>query len=292
MVAASADTGAAATEPPIPGPYPLLPTYWLWGVPFLFVGTYVLLVLTFYRDEAHWTGAGPFVVPLTILLTTAGYSVIWFFIAWGGALTVGVFVPIGVLLLLGKLPIARRHTVIEVPDRPDTPRVVWGRFALFFLVALGFELLFMIVLFHRGLLSPRIVVSHPEEFFLDEGLGGLVLALLLAPAGPYFASRLRLRIVDTLPFPYVWLAALLFVIGGTTIALLVLLPGITHEPAVFFLSILLYAPGAWYLALGYSRAEWKAQTLFVSHVWPRRGPNLHFGQIEVHESDTDARLRV
>jgi hypothetical protein len=256
------------------------------------VAAYILLVLTFYHDEAHWTGA-PFVgVTLTIVITTAIFSLIWYGVAWFAALSLGVYAPLGFLLLVGRLPIGRRHAIVQVPDRADTPREVWGRFVLVFLVALGYELLFMIILFHRGLLSPHVIVLRPELFFFYEGIAGVILGVALAASGPYFASRVRLRIADSLPFPFVWLTLTLLVIGGTTLALLVVLPGIQREPLVFFLSILIFAPAAWFVALGYSRAEWRAQNYFLARAWPRRGPYLHFGDLEVRESDTGAQVRV
>ena len=261
-------------------------------MPFLFVAAYVLLVLEFYHDEAHWTGLGFGLVLFEIGLTTAAYAVVWFFLAWGAAVSVGVLVPLGVMLLLGRIPIARRHAVVEVPDRVDTAFEVWGRFGLVFAIALGFELLFMIVLFHRGLLSPRIIVEHPELFFFDEGIAGVLLGVLLAPSGPYISARLKLRITDALPFPYLWLALLLLVIGGTTLAVLVVLPGLEREPAVFFLSILLYAPAAWFIALAYSRSEWSAQLRFLDHAWRHRDSHFHVGQLEARDTGSDQTVRV
>lgn len=256
--------------------------------------SYVVLASTFFHSEARWTDARVGVVglALSVVLATLVYSVVWFAVAYAAALSVGVLLPLGVLVALGKLPILRRHIVIAVPRRSDTPKEVWGRFGVLFAVTLGFELLYMVILFQRGDLTPRIVVLRPSSFFLEEALAGLLLGVAMAPAGPFLAGRVRLRIVDSLEFPFLWLTLLLLIVGGVSLAVVVLLPRIVVNPGLFFLSILIYAPAAWFIALGFSRAEATAQNRFLRRAWQKRSPNFHFGQLEVRESEGDARVEV
>lgn len=266
----------------------------LWAVPFALVALYVVLAATFFHGDARWTGArlGAGGVALVVLVATLAYSVVWFGVAYVAALSLGVLLPLGVLLGLGRLPLMRRHVVIALPSRADTAQEVWGRFGVLFAVTLGFELLFMVILFQRGELSPRFAVARPFDFFFDEALAGLLLGVVLAPSAPFLAGRVRLRIVDSLEFPFLWLALLLLVLGGASLAVLVLLPRIASDPSLFFLSVLVYAPAAWFVALGYSRSEFVAQCRFVEYAWRRRGAQFHFGQLEVRETDTEAPVRV
>lgn len=284
----------ASTPPQVPGSTPKVPTLLLWVVPVLLVVSYVVLASTFFHAEARWTDArvGVAGLALSVVLATLLYSLVWFAVAYAAAISIGVFLPLWVLVALGKLPVLRRHIVIAVPNRPDTPNEVWGRFGILFAVTLGFELLYMVILFQRGELTPRIVVLRPSSFFFEEALAGLLLGVAMAPAGPFLLGRVRLRIVDSLEFPFLWLTLLLLIVGGVSLAVVVLLPRIVVDPGLFFLSILVYAPAAWFIALGFSRAETAAQNRFLRRAWDRRGPNFHFGQLEVRETESDARIEV
>jgi hypothetical protein len=270
-----------------------LPALALWGVPFLLVALYVVRVGAFFHAEARWTssGLGEIGLAVVVLFATLAYSLLWYAVAYAAALSVGAFLSLGVLVVLGKLPVFRRHVVIAVPNRPDTPREVRDRFGVLFLVALCFELLYLVILFQRGELSPRFAVSRPTSFFFDEAIAGLLLGIILAPAGPFLAGRLRRRIVDSLEFPFLRLTLLLLVVGGASLAVVVLLPRIELNPALFFLSILVYAPAAWFIAPGFSRAEVAAQNLFLARAGRRRGPSFHFGQLEVRETESRTSIR-
>jgi hypothetical protein len=129
---------------------------------------------------------------------------------------------------------------------------------------------------------PSLAVTHPYQIFLDEAIAGLLLGLAIAPAAPFLASRLRLRITDSLPFPLLWLALLLLV-GRVSVAELEILPGAVIDPLLFLTSVLLYAPAAWFACLAFSRSEAMAQQRFVRRAWSIRSSRLHFGRLLVAE---------
>jgi hypothetical protein len=131
----------SVSEAPIaPSATRRLPLVALWVVPLVLVLVYVLVVHQFFHDEARWTDARLLGIALVLLGITLVYSFVWFAVGFAASRTVGVFVPLGVLLLLGRLPGLNRHAVVTPPRRPDTPRETWGRFGILFLVTLGFEL--------------------------------------------------------------------------------------------------------------------------------------------------------
>jgi hypothetical protein len=272
-----------ATGPSVPDPAYRLPLLWLWGVPILLVVAYVGAVIGFFHSQAHWTGIKFLQVTLLLLLTTGGFSIIWFAVAYLASLAVGVLVPLGVLGLIARLPGINRHVVLTPPKRPDTAREVWGRFGVLLLITLGFEFIFVALLVHQGQLAPRLAIDVPFRFFLVELLAGVVLAVLIAPAAPFLASRVRTRITDSLEFPLLWLALLLLVIGGASILEVEVLPGVVFNPALFFTSILIYAPAAWYASLGFSWTEVRAQQAFIAQAWKARGGRFHFGRIKVSD---------
>jgi len=276
-------TGSAsvAGAPSAPSPTRQLPVAALWVVPFVLVVLYVLVVHEFFHDEARWTDARVLGIALLLLGITLAYSLVWFVVGLASSRTVGVLVPLGVLVLLAKFPGVNRHVVATPPKRPDTPRETWGRFGILFVVTLGFELVYMVTVFQRGDLAPRFAVSRPIPFFLEEALAGLLLAVVLSPAGPYLASRTRLRITDSLEFPFLWLTLLLLVVGGVSVLALTLLPGVEFDPALFLTSVLLYAPAAWFVALGFCWKETAAQNLFLRHAWKYRSARFHFGRMKV-----------
>jgi hypothetical protein len=253
----------------------------LWVVPFVLVLVYAIIVHDFYHAEAHWTDARYATIVLTLLLITLAYSIIWFAIAFAASRSIGVLVPLGVLLLLARFPRVNRHVVITPPKRADTPREVWGRFGILFVIALGFELIYMITIFQRGDLDPRFAVSRPVPFFLEEILAGILLAVILSPAGPFLLSRVRLRITDSLEFPLLWLTLLLLVVGGIDVVEAAVIPGFTVDTALFLTSILLYAPAAWFVALAFSWEETVAQDLFLGEAWKHRSGRLHFGRLQI-----------
>lgn len=265
----------------VPGDVYRLPTFVLWAVPFLLVLTYIFLITQFFHAPARWTGNRLVHATLLLLVTTALFSVLWYIVAYVSSLLLGQWAPLGVLSLIARLPGLHRHVVITPPPRPDTAREVWGRFGVLLLITLGFELIFMILLVRNGDLAPELAVNEPIRFFVYELLAGLGLAVLIAPAAPFLASRLRTRITDSLEFPLLWLAALLLVVGGTSILELEVLPGLVFSTTLFLTSILLYAPGAWYVSLAFSRTEVPAQRGFLEHAWKARGPQFHFGRLKV-----------
>jgi len=250
-------------------------------VPFLLVLSYVVLVDHFFHDQARWTDAKLVGITLVLLGITLAFSAVWFAIAYGGAVLLGEFVTLGVLLLISKIPGIHRHVVLTPPSRPDTAQEVWGRFGFLLLVALGFELIFMTVVVRRGALSPDVALDRPFVFFVDELIAGLLLAVLLAPAAGFLASRLRTRITDSLEFPLLWLAALLLVVGGVGVLEVEILPGAVIDPALFLVSILLYAPAAWFVCLAFSRSEWTVQSNFLKRAWKVRAGRLHFGRLKI-----------
>jgi hypothetical protein len=260
-----------------------LPTLWLWGVPFLLVLAYAAVVITFFHSQAHWTGYRFLLVTSLLLLTAGAFSVIWFAVAYGASLILGEVAPYGFLSLIARLPGINRHVVVTPPTRLDTPREVWGRFGILLVITLGFELIFMILLTQRGDLAPKLAVDAPVRFFLLELLAGVGLALIIAPAAPFLASRVRTRITDSLEFPLLWLALLLLVVGGASILEVEVLPGVVYDPALFFTSILVYAPAAWYVSLGFSRTEMRARQRFLERAWKARGGRFHFGRIKVSD---------
>jgi hypothetical protein len=242
---------------------------------------YAAVVNEFFHDEARWTDARFVGIVLVLLGITLAYSLVWFGLGVAASRTVGVFVPLGVLVLLARFPGVNRHVVIAAPRRPDTSRETWGRFGILFLVILGFELVYMVTVFQRGDLAPQFAVARPLAFFLEEALAGLLLAVVLSPAGPYFASRARLRITDSLEFPLLWLTLLLLVVGGVTVLAVSFLPRVAFDPVLFLTSVLLYAPAAWFVALAFSWEETVAQNLFFRRAWKYRSPRLHFGRLKV-----------
>jgi hypothetical protein len=264
-------------------PVARLPTLPLWVIPFLMVVAYVFLVTTFYHDQARWTNGRIPAITLELLVITLLFSLGWYVVAYGGAVLLGEFVTLGVLLLISRIPGLERHVVLTPPTRPDSAREVWGRFGILFVIALGFELIFMIVIVHGGELSPDLAVDRPFVFFLDEMVAGLLLAVLLAPAGAFLASRFRTRITDSLEFPLLWLAVLLLIVGGASVLELELLRGVVIDPSLFLISVLLYAPAAWFVCLGFSRSETETYANFLRRAWKARGGRLHFGRILVRD---------
>jgi hypothetical protein len=278
--------------PALPGPNPRLPTALLWLLPLALVLLYVLLVTTFFHHEARWTGDR--LVGATILLLgfTVAFSLAWFGIAWLASVVLGEYATLGVLMLIARIPGINRHVVLTPPTRPDTPKEVWGRFGILLLIAIGFEVIFMITIVERGHLSPNLVLTHPLDFFVDEFLAGVLLALLLAPIGAFFASRFRTRITDSLEFPLLWLALLLLVVGGTSVLELEVLPGAIGDPALFFTSILFYAPAAWSVCLAFVYSESRVQAAFLRRAWAARSARLHFGRIEIRDDPEGVRTQL
>jgi len=269
------------TPPTVPAPSLRLSVLALGWVPIGFVLAYVALVYAFFHGEARWTSELLPRVTVLLLAVTAVFAVAWFLSAYLASLFLGDWVTYGVLRMIARLPVLNRHVVIDPPTRGDTSREVWGRFGILLLIALGFELIFMILIVRRGDLEPALAVARPVRIFLDELLAGLALGLLLAPAAPFLAGRVRTRITDSLPFPLLWLALLLLIVGGVSILEVDVLPGVVFAPALFLASILLYAPAAWFVALGFSVAELDSQRRFVARAWRARGGRFHFGQLRV-----------
>ncbi len=277
---ASADA-SVPPAPELPAPTTRLPVPLLWGVPFLLVLSYVALVVLFFHDEARWTGSRIVEVGLLLVAITFAFSLLWYAFAYGVALLLGEFVSLGILLLISRIPGVHRHVVVTPPSRPDTAWEVWGRFAILLLILLGFELIFMIMIVRRGELDPRLVLDEPVVFFRDEAIAGVLLAVLLAPAGAFLGSRVRTRITDSLEFPLLWLAVLLLVVGGASVLTTEVLPGAIVSPGLFLASVLFYAPAAWFVALAFSRSESRVQRLFLQRAWKARSGRLHFGRIQV-----------
>jgi hypothetical protein len=258
-----------------------LPTLLLWFVPFLLIILYFLVVLTFFHAEAAWTGDRLIQAAILLIVVNAAFSVVWFSLAYVASILLGEYVGVGILRLIAKFPGLNRHVVVTPPRRPDSAQEVWGRFGILLLITLGFELIFLLLIVQQGDLAPRLAVERPFRFFPVEVYAGLGLALLLAPAAPFLGSRLRTRITDSLEFPLLWLAVLLIAVGGSSILLLEVLPGFVFTPALFFTSILLYAPAAWYVCLAFSAAEERAQQRFLRRAWKSRDPRFHFGRLKV-----------
>jgi hypothetical protein len=150
----------------------------------------------------------------------------------------------------------------------------------------------MATVLQRGDLAPQFAVSRPLAFFLEEVLAGLLLAVILSPAGPYLASRARLRIPDSLEFPLLWLTLLLLVVGGVTVLAVTLLPLVAFDPALFLTSILLYAPGAWFMVLAFAWEETVAQNLFLRNAWKYRSKRFHFGRMRVTDEPEGTTIEV
>jgi hypothetical protein len=276
----------------MPEPNPALPTAVLWLVPLALVLAYVILVFVFFHHEAKW--ANDRVLGATILLlgTTVAFSAVWFGLAWAASLLLGEFGTLGILMLIARIPGVNRHVVLTPPSRPDTRREVWGRFGILFLIAIGFELIFMIVIVKGGHLAPNLVLVRPFYFFLYEFVAGVLLAILLAPIGAFLASRFRTRITDSLEFPLLWLAILLLVVGGAGVLEYVVLPGALGDPALFFTSVLFYAPAAWFVCLGFSRTESRVQAAFLQRAWRARSARLHFGRVEIRDEPAGTRTTL
>jgi len=281
-----------ATDPIVPGPAPRIPTLWLWFVPFLLVIAYVAVVTLFFHAEAHWTGYRLERVTILLLFTTAAFSFVWFGVAFAGSLLLGEYVPLGILQLITRIPGLNRHVIVTPPKRVDTVREVWGRFGILLLITIGFELIFMILLVKRGDLAPQLAINEPFRFFVYELLAGIGLALLIAPAAPFLASRVRTRITDSLEFPYLWLALLLLIVSGASVLEVEVLPGVVFDPALFFTSILVYAPAAWYVSLAFSRTEFRSQQRFLERAWRSRGGRFHFGRVKVTDDPEGTTVEV
>jgi hypothetical protein len=261
-------------------------------VPLLLVLTYVVVVNQFFHAQAHWTGLRLVGVTLLLLTVTAIFSVIWFAVAFGASLLFGEFVAYGILRLIAQFPGLNRHVVVTPPRRPDTRQEVWGRFGALLLITLGFEVIFLILIVQQGALAPNFAIERPFRFYPYEALAGLGLGLLIAPAAPFLASRVRTRITDSLEFPLLWLAVLLLAVGGSSILFLEVLPGFVFGTALFFTSILLYAPAAWYVALAFSAAEAHAQQRFLNRAWKGRGGRFHFGRLSVTDDPEETSTEV
>jgi hypothetical protein len=267
--------------PEVPVPTTRLPTEQLWWFPFVLVLAYAVVVTEFFHDQARWTGGRVVEVTLLLLAVTLVFSILWFGFAYVSSLLLGELVPLGVLLLVSRIPGIHRHVVVTPPSRPDSPREVWGRFGVLLVILLGFELILLIVLVRRGALNPGLVLGRPVVFFLDEAVAGLLLAALLAPVGALLGSRLRTRITDSLEFPLLWLAALLLILGGVSVLVADVLPGVIVSPGLFLASVLFYAPAAWFVALAFSRSEATVQGRFLQRAWAHRGGRFHFGRVQV-----------
>lgn len=264
----------------------------LWLVPLVFVVGYALVVLEFFHDQARWTDAHFAGIVIVLLGVTLLFSLAWFGVALAASRTIGVLVPLVVLLAIVRIPGLDRHAVIEAPRRPDSPRETWGRFGIVFFVTLGFELIYMITVFQRGDLAPRFALDRPLAFFVEEFLAGLLLGIILSPAAPYLMSRARLRITDSLEFPFLWLMLLLLVVGGVTVLAITLLPGFAINAALFLTSILFYAPAAWFVALAFCWEDHVVQNLFLRQAWTRRSDHFHFGRMSVTDEPEGTTTRV
>jgi len=278
----TASTSAArGAGPTAPEPQTKIPVLVLWGVPILLVLTYVFLVSQFFHTQARWTRTEWIVVTELLVIFTAIFSLIWFGAAYFASILFGEYASIGVLKLVTKIPKLNRHVIIAPPHRADTRGEVWGRFGILLLITLGYELIFMLTVVKRGDLAPHLAILSPIRFLGDEALVGFALGLLIAPAAPFLASRVKLRITDSLEFPFLWLALLLLVVGGASALEYQVLPGFVFDPSLFLTSILLYAPAAWYVALAFSRAENHSQNSFLGRAWKARGERFHFGRVQV-----------
>jgi len=269
-----------------------LPTLWLWLVPILLVATYILLVTQFFHAPARWVGDRLVGATILLLVTMALFSVAWYAVGYLFSVFLGEWLAAGVLVLIARIPGLHRHVVITPPTRPDAPTEVWGRFGILLLITIGFELIFMILLVRSGDLAPRLALDAPLRFFVYEFLAGLGLAILIAPAAPFLGSRLRTRVTDSLEFPLLWLALLLLVVGGASILEAEVLPGLVFDPALFFTSILLYAPAAWYVSLAFSRAESVAQSRFLHRASGLRSGRFHFGRLSVTDDPEGSTTEV
>jgi hypothetical protein len=276
----------------MPSPSPRLPTIVLWLVPLLLVVSYVVLVDLFFHDQARWTGERVIGATIFLLGVTLAFSLVWFALAWGASVLLGEFGAVGVLVLIARIPGLGRHVVLTPPTRPDTPREVWGRFGILLLIAIGFEIIFMFVIVKGGHLSPDLVLDRPFVFFVDEFIAGALLAVLLAPIGAFFASRFRTRITDSLEFPLLWLAVLLLVVGGASVLEYVVLPGAVGDPTLFLVSVLFYAPAAWYVCLAFSHSEGRVQSRFLRRAWMVRSRRFHFGHIQIQDEPEGTRTQL
>jgi hypothetical protein len=289
-VASAGSTGDGA--PSMPSENPRLPVALLWLVPLALVILYVVLVFLFFHSEARWTGTRVFGATIFLLAITVAFSFVWFLVAWATSYLLGEFGALGVLVLIARIPGLGRHVVLTPPVRSDTPREVWGRFGILLLIAIGFELIFMIVIVRGGHLSPNLVLARPFLFFVDEFVAGVLLAVLLAPIGAFFAGRFRTRITDSLEYPLLWLAVLLLVVGGASVLEVEILPGAVIDPALFFVSILFYAPAAWYVCLAFSASESRVQARFLRRAWRARSGRFHFGRIEIRDDPAGTRTEL
>ena len=276
---------------PSPGVY-RIPALLTWLVPVVLIGTYILIITEFFHAPARWVGGRLLGATLLLLLTMVLFSIVWYLAGYLCSLVLGEWVAVGVLVLIAKFPGLNRHVVIAPPERPDASNEVWGRFGILLLITLGFELIFMILLLRHGDLAPQLAVDAPFRFFAYEFLAGLGLAILIAPAAPFLGSRLRTRVTDSLEFPLLWLALLLLVVGGASILEAEILPGLVFDPALFFTSILLYAPAAWYVSLAFSRAESVAQSRFLQRAAKSRGGRFHFGRLSVTDEPEGSTTEV
>jgi hypothetical protein len=286
--AVSEETPARRAPPPpssdlpgVPASRARLPFLALAVVPFLLVLGYALAVHQFYHDQARWTDDRLGAIVLLLVLVTVGFGALWYWVASRAAVAFGALVPLAVLRAVTSVPGLNRHAVVTPPTQPDSRRALWARFGARFLVALGFELIVLVAIVQRGAAHPSLVVYRPLQMFFDEAIAGVLLGLLLAPAAPFLASPLRIRITDALVFPLFWLALLLLLVGGTTVLEVEILPGAVVDPTLFLTTVLLYAPAAWFVSLGFSRSEAAAQNGFLRRAWGARSGRLHFGKLQV-----------
>ena len=277
----SADGAAGA--PSLPEPTYRIPLGWLWAIPFALVAAYLLVVHQFMAPQARWATRDLPSIAILLFMLLGLYSVVWFAAAYLGAFVLGEWVPVVVGWLLGWIPGAGRQIIVTPPTRPDTRKEVWGRFGILWGILLGIELIFLVLIERGGALNLNLTAYHPLVFFTDEIEVGLLLAVAIAPAAPFLAARLRVRIIDTLPFPYLWLGLVVLVLGGTTVAIVAVLPGATLDPRLFLVSLLIYAPVAWYLALAFSWGESTAQRRFLRRAWAFRSSRFHFGRLQIRD---------
>ena len=267
--------------PDNPEPETKVPVLLLWGVPLLLVLAYVLLVAEFFHSQARWTRSEFIYVTELLLVFTALFSLVWFGTAYLSSILLGEYASIAVLALITRIPKLNRHVIVTPSPIADRRGEVWSRFGILLLITLGYELIFMLIVVKRGDLAPHLAIGGPIRFLADEALVGFGLGVLIAPAAPFLAGRLKLRVTDSLEFPLLWLALVLFAVGGASVLEYEVLPGFVFDPVLFFTSILLYAPAAWYVALAFSRSEADARTAFLRRAWRMRGTKFHFGRVRV-----------
>ncbi len=259
-------------------------TLLLWPVPALFVVLYLLLIRFFHA--AAWSPLIGYGLLGLLLIAILVFSPVWYAVGWLSGRFLGTYAPWTVLRLLASLPLWPRRVVLTPLGQTPEGYGRTAKFLTLFALVLVFEVIYLAGSQRRGVTDPFEGSVLAGRFLLDVLLGGVLLGLLLSPAAPHLLGRLRLHIVGTLEFPMLWLTMMLLLVGGVTAALYALFPFTNGGLSHLLLSLLVYAPAAWYLSLGFLATDGLASDGLLSLARSHPTPGIVVGRLQVREEST------